>query len=239
MYSVVLMMALSGSAEVPAWHGCRGCHGGCYGGGYGGCYGGGGCFGGWGGGCHGRGHGFFGHRRHGCNGGCYGSGHGCWGGGYGSGCWGGYGGGYGGGCWGGYGGGYGGCWGGYGGGYGGCWGGGVQYGAPAAQPAPTTAPATEQAPTPKTGLLRAPATIVVSLPVDAKLTIDDMPTKSTAATRVFSSPALEPGKEYFYTLKAELTQDGQKVSTTKRVSVRAGQESRVTLAFSGESVASR
>src|SRR5262245_5683825 len=46
MYSVVLMMAISGGSEVPdlGRHG----GGGCYGGGYGGCYGGGwgGCYGG-------------------------------------------------------------------------------------------------------------------------------------------------------------------------------------------------
>jgi len=61
---MVLMVALTGSADVPdghrGRHGCRGggcygaCYGGCYGGGYGGCYGG--CYGGRvysGGGCYG------------------------------------------------------------------------------------------------------------------------------------------------------------------------------------------
>ena len=50
MYSVVVMMALSTSAETPDCGGrrsCHGCYGGCYGGGCygGGCYGGG-CYGG-------------------------------------------------------------------------------------------------------------------------------------------------------------------------------------------------
>ena len=90
MYSVVVLMALQGSVDVPdlgrrggggccgcqggggrrGRHGCRGggCYGGgCYGGGYGGCYGGG-----FGGGCYGGGFG------------------GCYGGGYGGGCGGGY-----------------------------------------------------------------------------------------------------------------------------------------------------
>ena len=49
MYSIVLMMALTGSAEAPAL-GHHGCCGGCYGGGCSGsCYGGGYS-------CHGGGH---------------------------------------------------------------------------------------------------------------------------------------------------------------------------------------
>jgi uncharacterized protein (TIGR03000 family) len=213
MYSVVLMMALTGSADVPACH--RSCHG-CYGGG---CFGGG-CHGGRGGhGCHGG---------YGCNGGgCYGGGYGCYGGGYAYGC---------------YGGGYGGC---YGGGYGGCYGGGMIM-APAG-----TAPKMEggkkpegiKAPTPGTpkpeAFLPTPATIVVSLPAEAKLTIDGAATKSTSATRVFASPALEPGKEFVYNLKAELVRDGQTLTATKQVTVRAGDETNVTLEFPEASLALR
>jgi uncharacterized protein (TIGR03000 family) len=77
----------------------------------------------------------------------------------------------------------------------------------------------------------APATIVVSLPAEAKLTIDDAATQSTSATRVFASPALETGKEYYYTLKAEVVRDGKTVPVTKRIAVRAGEETRVTLDF--------
>jgi len=221
MYSVVLMMALTGGAELPQSHGCRGGNG-CYGGGYGGCYGGGcwgggGCYGGGGHGCRGGGHGLFSRMRGGH--GCHGS-NGCYGGGYG-GCYGG--GGWGGGCYGGGG------WG------GGCYGGGYQ-----AMPAGTGTPSKEAAPAPapKTGFLAAPATIVVTLPVDAKLTIDDTATKATSGTRVFSSPVLEPGKDYFYTLKAEMIQDGKPVTASKRISVRAGEETRVNLELT-ESVASR
>jgi uncharacterized protein (TIGR03000 family) len=248
MYSAVLMMALTGgAADVPAFgHGCNGCWGGCSG-----CCGGGwggGCHGGWGGGCHGchGGGGLF-HRRHGCHGcnGCCGGG--CYGGGcYGGGCYGGgYGGCYGGGYGGCYGGGYGGC---YGGGYGGCYGGGygcaggVIEGGVIMGPAPTgKQPETAPKPTPKDGkaFLAAPATIVVSLPAEAKLTIDGAATRSTSETRVFASPALDPGKEYYYILKADLVRDGKTVSTTKRVTVRAGDETRVTLDFADAAVALR
>jgi uncharacterized protein (TIGR03000 family) len=77
----------------------------------------------------------------------------------------------------------------------------------------------------------APATIVVSLPADARLMIDDRPTTSTSDTRVFVSPALNPGREYHYTLKAEVMRDGKPVLMEERVAVQAGKESRVTLAL--------
>ena len=106
MYTMMLMMAVSGSGDVAALgHHRGGCHGGGYGctGAYSACdYGSCGCtgyvYGGcYGGGCHGGGHGFLGHHRGGCNGGGHGFlGHhrggcngyvasscGCWGSGYG------------------------------------------------------------------------------------------------------------------------------------------------------------
>jgi uncharacterized protein (TIGR03000 family) len=242
MYSVVMMMALTAGGETPAFggRGCHGCSGGCYGG-----YSCGGCSGG---GCHGGRGGLFG-RRHGCHG-CCGGGYscgGCYGGGYGcsgSGCWGG---GYGG-C---YGGGYGcsggGCWGGYGGCYGGggCWGGG--YAAPGGmmmQPSTGTGTGTGTKGGEGKGeelgrATQAPATIVVSLPADARLTIDDRPTTSKSELRTFVSPALPVGNDYSYTLKAEIVRDGQTLTATKQVSVRAGQESRVALEFPASRVASR
>src|SRR5262249_28300593 len=78
-------------------------------------------------------------------------------------------------------------------------------------------------------MLPAQATIVVSLPADAKLMVDGSATKSTAATRVFTSPALERDQDYFYNLTAEMVRDGQTLTASKRVLVRAGGESRVTI----------
>jgi uncharacterized protein (TIGR03000 family) len=210
MYSVVLMMAMTtGGGEAPAL-GRHGCHG-CGGG----CYGcGGGCYGGGGGGCHGR-------RRHGCHG-CHGCGGGC------SGC---YGGCYGGGCYG-----------------GGCYGGGAAWAAPAGG-----APVMQGGPVrgggkperirkmPRSGLPldATPATIVVSLPADARLSVDDVPTTSTSANRVFVSPPLPPGRDYHYALKAEVVRDGQPLTVTRQVRARAGETSRVTLAFPPTAVAAR
>src|SRR5437667_464985 len=85
----------------------------------------------------------------------------------------------------------------------GCQGGGVyQGGLPPAPPKPEKV----KAPKPEKGAITpAPATILVSLPAEAKLTVDGTTTTSTSATRLFVSPALEQGKEYFYTLQADLT----------------------------------
>jgi len=77
--------------------------------------------------------------------------------------------------------------------------------------------------------VQAPATIVVTLPAKARLTVDDEPTTSTSARRVFTSPALPPGKEYSYTLKAEFSKDGKPVVITKEVTVSAGKQVTVKL----------
>jgi uncharacterized protein (TIGR03000 family) len=188
MYSLVLLMAMTGSAETPDFGRRGGC--GCYGGwsgGYCGYYRGGGCYGGWG--------------R--CGG------------------WGGYCGYYGG--WGGYCG----CYGGWGYGcftpvysYVGCYGGTI-----IAPPATTPPPATQQ----KISLEGAPATLVVELPQDATLTVDNTPTTSTAAVRQFVTPSLAPNLDYTYTLKAQINRTGQTMQATAKVTVRAGQETRVSI----------
>jgi uncharacterized protein (TIGR03000 family) len=245
------MMAMTGTPDAVSFghrHGCNGggctgcyggsCYGGCYGGGCMGCYGGG-CSGGYSGcngcsgGCHGgRGGLFHKHRGSGCCG-CSGGG-GCYGGCYGGGCMGCYGGGMG--C-------YGGCMGCYGGGYGG-YGGymmGVQPMGPTGavpatgpNPNPGAAPANPPVPNPGTrpggtGMIAAPATIVVNLPADAVLKVDGARTRSTTALRTFATPVLPFGQDYHYTLTAEVVRDGKTLTATEQVTVRAGQTSQVQL----------
>ena len=155
--------------------------------------------------------GFF---SHGCNGGCYG-------------------GGYGGGC----------C--GSAAVYNGCTGGTVAP-APGPKPmpapggkSPETVPGGKPVPTKPEASLSAPATILVSLPADAKLTVDGAPTQSTSSLRVFASPALERGSEYFYNLNAEIVRDGQTITASKRIAVRAGEETRVSIDFPVTGLAQR
>jgi uncharacterized protein (TIGR03000 family) len=74
----------------------------------------------------------------------------------------------------------------------------------------------------------APATITVSVPADAKLFVDDAATTSVSETRTFTSPTLNTGKDYHYTLKAEIVRQGQKLTASERVTVRAGEETKVS-----------
>jgi uncharacterized protein (TIGR03000 family) len=262
MYSVVLMVAMTGGTDVPAGFFHHGCCGGCEGNyatctGWS-CNGGYSCHGCWGGHAHS-------HSCHGCYGSCYGySCHGCWGGHAHShschGCWGGYS------CYGScYGNCYGNCYG-YSchGGHGGWFGhhrhheeccpvcdtcntcyGGSCIGAPVAPGAPATMPVPgeklENKPVEKKSELNiaAPATLVVSLPADAKLLIDDAATTSTSGRRVFVSPALQTGREYTYSLKAEYTKDGKSVVVNKDITVTAGAEIAVTMEEGLAGVASR
>jgi uncharacterized protein (TIGR03000 family) len=223
MYGVVLMMALSGGgADLPAMNDAAGEHVARYG-------------------DHGQKQYRCGGRRRGCCGGCYGGGYGCYGGGYGC-CGGGYG--------------YGCSGGGYGYGtmpYAGSYygyapeSGATYYGYSPYGGAPVYSggmPADygygvradqgyyggqtpERLGAPLAGG-QAPATILVNLPGDARLTIDGASTSSTQEMRTFISPPLQPGREYQYTLRAEVTRDGKKVERTREVTVRAGQQSQVT-----------
>ena len=83
------------------------------------------------------------------------------------------------------------------------------------------------------------ATLVVTLPADATLTIDGTATSSTSANRVFVTPSLEEGKEYEYTLKAQVVRDGQTQIATAKVTVRPGKTSQVELTVPAAGVAAQ
>jgi uncharacterized protein (TIGR03000 family) len=79
--------------------------------------------------------------------------------------------------------------------------------------------------------------LVVSLPEDAKLTIDDHQTTSTSAERVFTTPPLEEGKDFHYTLKAQVVRDGEVRSIVREVTIRSGQRAEVSLEEPGAAAA--
>jgi uncharacterized protein (TIGR03000 family) len=205
MYSVVLATVLTaGSAAPDCCFGISisfGCHG-CYG-----CHG---CFGG----CHGC---------YGCSGG-YG---GCWGC-YGSSCYG---------CYGGAGSGCYGCYGGYGSGFGGCYGGSCYgcYGVPVTPGETITTPPQKTGPVDQkpNGSLesrrKAPATVVVKAPANARLIVNGQPTAIQGTEQTFATPDLEAGRTYAYNFQVETVQDGKSVSRTKRLIVQAGQRAEVDL----------
>jgi uncharacterized protein (TIGR03000 family) len=177
---------------------------------------------------------------HGCNG-CYGGGYGC------NGCCGCNGGGYSGchGCWGGYGGCYGGCNGWYV-GYTGCIGGCHSNYAPVppGQPVPPPGRPPEKILKPgeeikKEGSAAKGAKLIVDLPADAKLFIDDRPMNVTTQHVVFMTPELQAGKTYYYDIRAEVVQNGKVVSDTKRVVFHAGDDLRESFARLGTSTADK
>jgi uncharacterized protein (TIGR03000 family) len=96
--------------------------------------------------------------------------------------------------------------------------------APAAPPSGTTTP--EPVPPPKkekTTALDQAARLIVELPADAKLYVDDKPTKATSERRIFNTPELEPGQTYYYILRAETVRNGQTQSEIKRVLLHRGE----------------
>jgi uncharacterized protein (TIGR03000 family) len=191
MYSIALLMALTGGTEVSERH-----HGGC--GGCGGHVASCGCHGG---GRHHR------ERHHGHrHGGCCGQQASCCAPVVSTGC----------------------C---------GCQGGG--YGAPMMAPAAPAGEPIKKMPAQKTTSANAAATIVVELPADATLSVDGAATSSTSAVRVLVSPELPAGKEFHYTLTAQVVRDGKPVQVEHTVAVRAGEESRVSLSLPVATVASR
>jgi len=84
-----------------------------------------------------------------------------------------------------------------------------------------------------------PANLIVVLPADATLRIDQAATTSTTSRRVFVTPPLAPGQTFHYTLDAEVVRDGVRVTQTQRVPVRAGERSRVIISFPETGVARR
>ena len=242
MYSIVMLTAMSAGADVtpaPAPHAVAPAMpvvmgGGCYGSMAAGCYGScsgscsGSCYGCSGGGFFRRSGGFLGHRSscHGCCGGYACSGFSCFGSWRGS-------------CHGCSGSCYGSCYGCYGVSYGSSWGPPVGmppytlhgYNSPSAiygnvyypnQPPVMTVPV---APMTKPSGSDAPpmgANLKFKVPADTKIYVDGKLAPGSGPERSFYTPPLEPGKKFFYEVKAELTVNGKTLTEEKKVIVEAG-----------------
>jgi uncharacterized protein (TIGR03000 family) len=76
-----------------------------------------------------------------------------------------------------------------------------------------------------------PAIILVTVPENTKVTFNGWTSSSNSTKRRFKTPALQPGKDYAYTLRAEIIRDGQTLVRTHQVVVRAGQETEATIRF--------
>jgi uncharacterized protein (TIGR03000 family) len=75
--------------------------------------------------------------------------------------------------------------------------------------------------------------IVVDLPADARLVIGGWDSPPGRPTRTFVTPALGPGRDYGYSLRAEVVRAGVTLTAAKEVTIRAGQEVHVALELPG------
>jgi uncharacterized protein (TIGR03000 family) len=73
----------------------------------------------------------------------------------------------------------------------------------------------------------APARIVIRLPEDARLYVDNVFCPLTSDTRSFDTPAIPPGQKYYYTLTAQFVRDGRVVQESQRAYFEASEEVRV------------
>ncbi|HZZ80177.1 MAG TPA: TIGR03000 domain-containing protein, partial [Gemmataceae bacterium] len=73
------------------------------------------------------------------------------------------------------------------------------------------------------------ASVVVMVPSDAKLYFDGYATKQTGETRLFTTPPLKTGSEFYYQLKAEIARGGKTLTQVRNVPVRSGDTTYVDL----------
>jgi uncharacterized protein (TIGR03000 family) len=81
----------------------------------------------------------------------------------------------------------------------------------------------------KQGAVNGPATVLVKGAGDVRLIVDGQPQRFTAPEQRFVTPELQAGRTYAYDFTATLMRDGKEVTLTRKVLVRAGQETRVDL----------
>lgn len=82
------------------------------------------------------------------------------------------------------------------------------------------------------------AVVAVKLPADAVLYADGQLTRLTSSERTFLTPALTGGQRYQYDLKVEYVRDGQSITDSKKIFVKAGERTEVEFADKAEKVSS-
>jgi uncharacterized protein (TIGR03000 family) len=105
-------------------------------------------------------------------------------------------------------------------------------GTPTPPPTPP-APGVLGAPTGRSTYNADAAYLLVSVPADAKVFVNDRATVSTGAERQYVSHGLEQGMRYEYTVRAEMVRDGKTVTETKTVQLSAGNSSNVAFDLTG------
>ena len=107
---------------------------------------------------------------------------------------------------------------------------------PAGGPAPPSIPLTPPSPgdllsppvpLPKVAVPKAePGALLVNVPADAKVYVNDVLMKSKSGERLFKTPALEAGETYFYTIRVVTEKAGKEVEEVRKVYVDAGKTTR-------------
>ncbi len=98
-------------------------------------------------------------------------------------------------------------------------------------PAPTPGgKSSEPVPAPKKkegASLQNQARMLVEVPADAKVFVDGVETKlANLTSRSYITPPLERGRDFAYDVRVDVVRDGQTLSETQQIVVRAGEESR-------------
>lgn len=80
------------------------------------------------------------------------------------------------------------------------------------------------------------ARLTVSVPEDAEVFINDRPTKSTGARRVYLSKGLGGGINYWYRVRVRIVRDGKVLEEIREVVLRAGDSKSVSVDFPGRNI---
>jgi uncharacterized protein (TIGR03000 family) len=79
------------------------------------------------------------------------------------------------------------------------------------------------------------ARVIVQMPTDALLLVDGQLVNLRSSGQPILTPELQPDRDYYYIVRAQAVRDGATVEDARRVIVRAGHSSRVTLDLSAAS----
>ena len=78
--------------------------------------------------------------------------------------------------------------------------------------------------------------LTVSVPEDAEIVVNGLPTTSTGDQRRYVSHGLKPGESYRYVVKAMIERDGEKLEQTKIATLQGGKMTALDFDFNGNSV---
>jgi uncharacterized protein (TIGR03000 family) len=82
-----------------------------------------------------------------------------------------------------------------------------------------------------------PAQVVIKAATDVKVSFNGTATNRKTAEETFKTPDLQPGRTYAYDVVAQVSKDGKTYTTSKKITVRAGERSEVSFGDANEVIA--